>query len=74
MHVPYRSVLGFVAFAAAAFAAIHFRSSDQTGVATAPVSPVPIVTTQVQQQDEPIVLSGIGTVQALNTASIQKSG
>jgi membrane fusion protein, multidrug efflux system len=71
MHVPYKSVLGFVAFAAAAFAAIHFRSADQTGVATAPVSPVPIVTTQVQQQDEPIVLSGIGTVQALNTASIQ---
>jgi membrane fusion protein, multidrug efflux system len=71
MHVPYKSVLGFVAFAAAAFAAIHFRSADQPRVATAPISPVPIVTAQVQQHDEPIVLSGIGTVQALNSASIQ---
>ncbi len=33
--------------------------------------PVPVVTAQVQQHDEPIVLSGLGTVQALNTASIQ---
>jgi membrane fusion protein, multidrug efflux system len=71
MHVPYKSVLGFVAFAAAALAAIHFRSADQPGVATAPISPVPVVTAQVQRHDEPIVLSGIGTVQALNTASIQ---
>ena len=34
-------------------------------------SPVPVVTAQVQQHDEPIVLSGLGTVEALNTASIQ---
>ena len=33
--------------------------------------PVPVVTAQVQQHDEPIVLSGLGTVEALNTASIQ---
>ena len=32
--------------------------------------PVPVVTAQVQQHDEPIVLSGLGTVEALNTASI----
>ena len=37
----------------------------------APAPPVPVVTAQVQQHDEPIVLSGLGTVQALNTASIQ---
>ena len=36
-----------------------------------PASPVPVVTAQVQQHDEPIVLSGLGTVEALNTASIQ---
>jgi multidrug efflux system membrane fusion protein len=71
MHVPYKSVLGCVALGAAAFAAIHFRSADQPGVATAPISPVPVVTAQVQRHDEPIVLSGIGTVQALNMASIQ---
>jgi multidrug efflux system membrane fusion protein len=71
MHVPYKSVLGFVALAAAAFAFIHWRSADQHASAPAAASPVPVVTAQVQQHDEPIVLSGLGTVEALNTASIQ---
>src|ERR1700752_3951840 len=71
MHVPYKSVLGFVALAAAAFAAIHSRFPDQPALAPAAASPVPVVTAVVQQHDEPIVLSGLGTVQALNTASIQ---
>ena len=71
MHVPYKSVLGIVALAAAAFAVSHWRSADQPASAPAAASPVPVVTAQVQQHDEPIVLSGIGTVQALNTASIQ---
>ena len=57
--------------AAAAFAVIHWRSADPPAPAPAAASPVPVVTTQVQQHDEPIVLSGIGTVQALNMASIQ---
>ena len=71
MHVPYKSALGIVASAAAAFAVIHWRSADQTASAPAAAPPVPVVTAQVQQHDEPIVLSGLGTVQALNTASIQ---
>ena len=71
MHVPYKPLLGFVALAAAAFAVIHWRSADQTASAPPPASPVPVVTAQVQQHDEPIVLSGLGTVAALNTASIQ---
>ena len=71
MHVPYKSALGVVALAAAAFAVIHWRSADQPASAPAAASPVPVVTAQVQQHDEPIVLSGIGTVQALNMASIQ---
>ena len=71
MHVPYKSVLGFVALAAAAFAFIHWRSADQHASPPAATSPVPVVTAQVQQHDEPIVLSGLGTVEALNTASIQ---
>jgi multidrug efflux system membrane fusion protein len=40
-------------------------------LAPAAASPVPVVTAQVQQHDEPIILSGLGTVQALNAASIQ---
>ena len=70
MHVPYKSVLGLVAFAAAAFAVIHWRFAGKPA-APAVILPVPVVTAQVQQHDEPIVLRGIGTVEALNTASIQ---
>ncbi len=71
MRVPYESGLAVVALGAAAFAVVHFRSADQPASAPAPISPVPVVTALVQQGDEPIVLTGIGTVQALNTASIQ---
>ena len=71
MHVPYKSALGLVVLAAAAFAVIHWRSADQPASTRAAASPVPVVTAQVQQHDEPIVLSGLGTVEALNTASIQ---
>ena len=70
MHLPYKSVLGLVALGAAAFAVIHWRSADQPA-APAVTLPVPVVIAQVQQHDEPIVLSGLGTVEALNTASIQ---
>jgi membrane fusion protein, multidrug efflux system len=70
MHVPYKSVLGFVALGAAAFVVIHWRSTDQRA-APAVTLPVPVVTAPVQQRDEPIVLRGIGTVEALNMASIQ---
>ena len=71
MHALYKSALVVVALGAAAFAVVHFRSADQPRSAPAPASPVPVVTALVQQHDEPIVLSGLGTVQALNTASIQ---
>ncbi len=71
MHASYKSGLGVVALAGAALAVVHFRSADRPTVATALAPPVPVVTAQVQQHDEPIVLSGLGTVQALNTASIQ---
>ncbi|MGB3742918.1 MAG: efflux RND transporter periplasmic adaptor subunit, partial [Xanthobacteraceae bacterium] len=64
-------ILGLVVLAAAALAVIHWRFADQPASAPAAASPVPVVTAQVQQHDEPIVLSGIGTVQALNMASIQ---
>ncbi|WP_407526953.1 efflux RND transporter periplasmic adaptor subunit [Methylobacterium oryzisoli] len=33
--------------------------------------PVPVVTAEVRQHDVPLVLTGIGTVQALNTAAIR---
>jgi multidrug efflux system membrane fusion protein len=54
----------------ATFAIIYWRSIGQPRSAVSPTSPVPVVTALVQERDEPIVLTGIGTVQALNTASI----
>ena len=36
-----------------------------------PPPPVPVVATPVRQRDVPIVLSGLGTVQALNTATVR---
>jgi membrane fusion protein, multidrug efflux system len=71
MHVPYKSALGVVALAAAVFAFVYWRLTGERASLSAPISPVPVVTALVQQHDEPIVLSGLGTVEALNTASIQ---
>jgi membrane fusion protein, multidrug efflux system len=56
---------------AGALAFVLWRFANQEASAPTPISPVPVVTAQVQQHDEPIVLSGLGTVEALNTASIQ---
>jgi multidrug efflux pump subunit AcrA (membrane-fusion protein) len=74
MRVPYKSALGVVGLAAVALALVYWRFADQPASAPAAASPVPVVTAQVQRHDEPIVLSGLGTVQALNTASIQSQG
>jgi multidrug efflux system membrane fusion protein len=71
MHTPYKFTLPVVGLAAAALAIVHWRSANQPALMPASISPVPVVTALVQQRDEPIVLRGIGTVQALNTASIQ---
>ena len=64
-------VLTAVAVALLAGGIVLYSRRDRDHLPTAPPSPVPVVTALVQQHDEPIVLSGIGTVQALNMASIQ---
>jgi membrane fusion protein, multidrug efflux system len=71
MHAPYKSALAVVALGAAAFAVVHFRSADEPRPETAPISPVPVVIAPVEQRDEPIVLRGIGTVVAINSAQIR---
>ena len=70
MRMLTKLALVVVALGAAAFAVTRWRSG-QPGSAISPTAPVPVVTAMVQQHDEPIVLSGLGTVQALNMASIQ---
>src|SRR5208283_3972605 len=43
---------------------------DQAAPAPAAVQPVPVIATTVQQHDVPIMLTGLGTVTALNTATV----
>jgi membrane fusion protein, multidrug efflux system len=56
---------------AAAAGATHFLMAS-TPPASPPAAPaVPVVAAAVQQHDVPVVLYGLGTVQALNTATIR---
>ena len=70
MHVAAKTGLTLVAVAG--MAALAVRLVAQPAPAPAPAAPpVPVVTAPVQQQDVSIILSGLGTVQALNTATIR---
>jgi len=46
------------------------RDRDQEAV-SAPPQPIPVIATTVQQHDVPIILTGLGTVTALNTATVR---
>ena len=53
-------------------ATAYFRHVEERApVATPPPPPVPVIATTVEQRDFPIVLIGIGTVTALNTATVR---
>jgi multidrug efflux system membrane fusion protein len=53
-------------------ATIYFRHvEDRVPAAAPPPPPVPVIATTVQQRDFPIVVTGIGNVTALNTATIR---
>jgi multidrug efflux system membrane fusion protein len=48
-----------------------YARSDRAHPADAPTTqPIPVIATKVQQRDVPIILTGLGTVTALNTATI----
>ena len=66
-------VLTAAAIALLAGGAVFYlrRDRDQPPAAAAPPQPIPVIATTVQQHDVPIVLTGLGTVTALNTATIQ---
>jgi len=57
------AVLGSIAYIAAA--------RPQASLAPAVPAPVPVTASQVQRRDVPIVLEGLGTVQALYTATMR---
>src|ERR1700722_2050489 len=53
-------------------AALYLRQNrGQQPGASAPPQPVPVIATTVQPHDVPIVLTGLGTVTALNTAAVR---
>lgn len=54
-----------------AFAAYRHESAPLTAADAGAPAPVPVVTAAVRKQDVPIVLTGVGTVNALNVATIR---
>lgn len=67
MKRPVMAGLGVVAAAAVAGSA-YYALHPAPKPSQAPPPPVPVVTATVAQGDVPVILSGLGTVQALNTA------
>jgi membrane fusion protein, multidrug efflux system len=59
-----------VAFLAGGIA-LYSRRDEARAPAAIPPSPVPVIAATVQQHDFPIVLTGLGTVTALNAATIR---
>ena len=50
---------------------LYSRQGRDPTPASAPPQPVPVIATTVQEHDVPIVLTGLGTVTALNTAAVR---
>ena len=50
---------------------LYSRQGRDPVPASAPPQPVPVIATTVQEHDVPIVLTGLGTVTALNTAAVR---
>jgi membrane fusion protein, multidrug efflux system len=70
---PFPLVFGFTMVAVAAVAYLgwrHFAHNRSAAVAEAP-PPIPVVAATVQKQNFPIVLTSIGNVAALNSATVR---
>jgi len=59
------------AIAILAAAIVVYSGSERDQAPEASLQPVPVIATTVQQRDVPIVLTGLGTVAALNTATVR---
>jgi multidrug efflux system membrane fusion protein len=66
MHLTAKIGLPLVALMGGGALAVHLIGRPMP--APPPAAAVPVVTAVVQQGDVPIILNGLGTVQALNTA------
>jgi membrane fusion protein, multidrug efflux system len=67
-----RTKLGLAGAAVALLAGgiIVYSRWDRGHAPPAALQPVPVIAATVQQHDVPIILTGLGTVTALNTATI----
>jgi multidrug efflux system membrane fusion protein len=61
---------GMAAVLLAVGIAVYLRSDPDRTATTAAPEPIPVIATTVQERDVPIVLTGLGTVTALNTATV----
>jgi len=66
-----KAASGLVVIAAAGFGLYRYSAAPDATASPQEAAPVPVVTAPVKQGDVPVILSGIGTVQALNTAVIR---
>ena len=71
MRRALRYGLPLAAVAGGAALIAHLATAPTPAAQPQPAPAVPVVTAPVQQHDVPIVLTGLGTVQALNTATIR---
>jgi|SRR5271166_2843366 len=63
--------LAMIGVVAAAYLSWQHLAPNPSATKQEPPPPVPVITTTVQQRDFPIVLTGIGNVTALNTATVR---
>ena len=59
-----------IALVAALGVTLFIRTDRSSKVSTAPVQPIPVIAVTAQQREVPIVLTGLGTVTALNAATV----
>jgi multidrug efflux system membrane fusion protein len=66
-----KATVALAALCAIGFAAYRYEAEPQAPPSAGAPAPVPVVTETVRKQDVPIVLTGVGTVNALNVATIR---
>jgi multidrug efflux system membrane fusion protein len=71
MRLAAKATLSVVVLAAAVVGAVRYLGAPIPPPEPVMAPPVPVVAAPVQQHDVPIVLEGLGTVQALNSATVR---